>query len=247
MDGHDASTYGDRIADVYDEWYVPRMDPSAAVDLLTELAGQGSALELGIGTGRVALPLAANGVRVVGIDASQAMIDTLRTKPGGADIDVRIGNFADVDVEGVFSLIYVPFTTFFALLSQAEQIRCMRNVTMHLEPGGWFVLDAFVPDPGRFQNNQAVVAQEVASGHVMIDVARHDPVEQRVDSSHVVITESGVRLYPVALRYSWPAELDAMAMVAGLVPAFRYGGYDRRPFDASSTHHVSIYRRPPSN
>jgi SAM-dependent methyltransferase len=244
MEPYGPSTYGDRIAEVYDEWYAPRMDPTDAVDLLAELAGEGRALELGIGTGRVALPLAARGVRVSGIDASRAMVERLRAKPGGGEIDVTIGDFADVAVEGVFSLVYVPFTTFFALLSQAEQIRCLCNVAASLEPGGWFVLDAFVPDLTRYNNNQAVFTQEVGSTSVVLDASRHDPVAQRVDSSHVVLTEGGVRIYPVALRYAWPAELDAMAMAAGLDPAQRYGGYDRRPFDRSSTHHVSIFRRP---
>jgi SAM-dependent methyltransferase len=245
VEGYRPATYGDRIAEIYDDWYTSRMDPSDAVDLLAELAGDGRVLELGIGTGRVALPLAARGLEVSGIDASQAMVDKLREKPGGKAIAVTFGNFADVAVDGVFSLVYVPFTTFFALLSQAEQIRCLRNVAARLEPGGSFVLDAFVPDLGRYQNNdQGVFAQEVGADHVRIDVTRHDPVEQRVDSSHVVLSERGTHIYPVALRYAWPAELDAMAMVAGLVPVERYGGYDRRPFDRSSTHHVSIYRRP---
>lgn len=243
MDHYDAATYGERIAEVYDEWYLPRMDPTHAVELLAELAGGGRALELGIGTGRVALPLAARGVRVSGIDASQAMVDRLRAKRGGEGIAVTIGDFADVAVEGSFSLVYVPFTTFSALLSQAEQIRCMRNVAAHLEPGGWFVLDAFVPDLDRFSGNQAVSVQEIRSTGVFLDASRHDPVRQRVDSSHMVLTESGVRLYPVALRYAWPAELDAMAMVAGLALAQRYGAYDRRAFDAASTRHVSVYRR----
>lgn len=245
MEGYEASTYGDRIAEVYDEWYEPRLDPTAAVGLLADLAGNGRALELGIGTGRVALPLAARGVQVSGIDASQAMVDKLRAKPGGTEIDVTIGNFAEVAVDGLFSLVYVPFTTFFALLSQAEQIRCLGNVAAHLEPGGSFVLDAFVPDLARFRNNQSVFAQEVSSGRVLLDASRHDPVGQRIDSSHIVLAESGLRLYPVALRYAWPAELDAMGLVAGLVLSERYGGYDRRPFDASSTHHVSIYRLAP--
>ncbi len=243
MEDYKASTYGDRIAEVYDDWYTSRMDPEAAIDLLAELAGDGRALELGIGTGRVALPLAAHGVEVVGIDASQAMVDKLRAKPGGDQIEVTIGDLADVDIDSTFSLIYAPFTTFFSLPSQTEQIRCLRNVVAHLDPGGWFVLDAFVPDVTRYRNHQMVSVQDVGLAHVLIESARHDPVRQRIESSHVVLTESGIRIYPVFLRYAWPAELDAMVMVAGLLPSGRYNSYDRRPFNASSTHHVSLYQK----
>jgi SAM-dependent methyltransferase len=243
MEAYDKSTYGDRIAEVYDDWYTSHIDVQDTLSLLAELADDGRALELGIGTGRVALPLAACGVEVVGIDASQAMVDKLRAKPGGDRIEVTIGNFADVEVEGTFSLVYAPFTTFFALPSQEEQIRCLRNVAAHLRPEGWFVLDAFVPDITRYRNNQSISVEDVGMAHVLVEAAHHDPVAQRVESSHVVLTESGVRIYPVFLRYAWPAELDAMAMVAGLLPSARYNGYDRRPFTAFSTHHVSLYRK----
>lgn len=245
MEDYDAATYGDRIADVYDEWYEPRMDPTATVDFLAELARGGRALELGIGTGRIALPLAARGVEVAGIDASEAMVAKLRAKPGGGAIAVTIGDFADVEAEGRFTLVYVPFTTFFALLSQAEQIRCLRNAAARLEPEGRFVLDAFVPDPGRYPDGQGAWIVEVGARQVVLDVARHDPVAQRVDSTHVVLADGGVRLYPACLRYAWPAELDAMALAAGLVLVARYGGYDRRRFEAHSTHHVSVYGHPP--
>ncbi len=243
MHEYRASTYGDRIADVYDSWYQGPMDPSAAVDFLAELAGEGRALELGIGTGRVALPLAGRGVSVEGIDASEAMVAKLRQKPSGADIPVTLGDFADVAVGGMYQLVYVPFTTFFALPSQAEQIRCLENVAARLTDGGAFVIDAFVPDVTRFHHQQAVTAQRVTADAVLLDVSRHDPVNQKVEGSHVFLTDSGVRLYPVCLRYAWPAELDAMALVAGLRLADRFGDYDRRPFDAGSTRHVSVYRK----
>ncbi len=247
MEGYGAATYGDRIAAVYDQWYTADFgfDPSPAVELLATLAGTGRVLELGIGTGRVALPLAARGVEVLGIDASEAMVATMRSKPGGDRIDVTIGNFADVDVEGCFSLVYVPFTTLFGLPSQEEQIRCLTNVASHLEAGGHFVMDAFVPDPRRWDNGSATRTVSVGVDQVMLDVSLHDPLAQRVESSHVVLGPSGVRLYPVSIRYCWPAELDVMARLAGLALVERLGGYDRRPFDASSTRHVSIYRREP--
>jgi SAM-dependent methyltransferase len=243
MEGYGPATYGDAIAEVYDEWYGPGlMDPAEAVDLLAELAGSGRALELGIGTGRVALPLAGRGVSVSGIDASEEMVARLREKPGGAGIPVTMGNFADVAVDGSFSLIYVPFTTLFALDTQAEQIRCLRNVAGHLLPDGHFVMDAFVPDPSRFQNRQSVTAQRIDLGSVVLDVGHHDSVQQRIESSHVVLRPDGVRLYPVSVRYAWPAELDAMALAAGMDLQARYGGYDRRLFDSSCVRHVSVYR-----
>jgi hypothetical protein len=193
----------------------------------------------------VAVPLAARGVPVEGIDASEAMVAKLRQRPGGEDILVTIGDFADVAVDGRFQLIYIPFTTFFALPSQSEQIRCLRNVASHLEPEGSFVLDAFVPDLGRFHGGQAVSVPRVESGRVLLDVARHDPVTQTIHSSHVLLSDGGVRLFPVVVRYAWPAELDAMALVAGLTLAHRYADYTRRPFDALSPRHVSVYRRSP--
>jgi len=239
------ATYGDRIAEVYDQWYTAEFgfDPAPAVALLAALAGSGRALELGIGTGRVALPLAARGVEVVGIDSSEAMVAKMRSKPGGDRIEVVMGNFADVDVEGGFSLVYVPFTTLFALPSQDEQIRCLTNVGSHLDDGGHFVMDAFVPDQRRYDSGSAARTVSVGVDHVMLDVSLHDPVEQRVKSSHVILTSSGAQLYPVSIRYCWPAELDVMARLAGLVLVERLGGYDRRPFDATSTRHVSIYGR----
>lgn len=246
MENYDASSYGDRIAAIYDDLYEDSMDTTATVDLLAELAGKGRALELGIGTGRVAVPLAARGVEVEGIDASEAMVEKLRRRRGGQDIPVTIGDFADVAVDGRFQLIYIPFTTFFALPSQTEQIRCLGNVAAHLEPGGWFVLDAFVPDVRRFDGGQAVSVPKVESDRVLLDVSRHDPVNQTIHSSHVLLSDGGVRLFPVLIRYAWPAELDAMALVAHLTLAHRYADYNRRPFDAISPRHVSIYRPLPA-
>ncbi|HEV3365667.1 MAG TPA: class I SAM-dependent methyltransferase [Acidimicrobiia bacterium] len=241
MEHYGTSTYGDRIADIYDDLYEASMDTTSTVDLLAELAGKGRALELGIGTGRVALPLAARGVQVEGIDASEAMVDKLRQRPGGQDISVAMGDFTDVAVDGRFKLIYIPFTTFFALPSQDEQIRCLRNVAAHLEPDGWFVLDAFVPDLRRFHDGQVVSVRTIESGHVLLDVAQHDPVTQTIHSSHVLLSDAGIRIVPVVVRYAWPAELDAMALVAGLSLAHRYADYSRRPFEAISPRHVSIY------
>jgi SAM-dependent methyltransferase len=241
MEGYDESTYGDAIADVYDEWYGDLFDVEATADLLAGLADGGRVLELAIGTGRVALPLARRGVDLCGIDASEGMVAKLRAKPGGDRIPVTMGNFADVAVEGPFSLIYLVFTTLFALPSQSEQIRCLRNVAARLAPGGSFVMDAFVPNVARFRKGQSVTTERVGVSHVLLDACRHDPVNQRVESSHVLITGEGVRLFPVSIRYAWPAELDAMAMVAGLHLVHRWAGYDKTTFTAASMRHVSVY------
>lgn len=244
VEGYGPSSYGDRIADVYDDWYQSRLDPADAVELLVELAGDGPALELGVGTGRVAVPLARRGVRVVGIDASAAMVEKLRARPGGQLVDVVMGDFADVDVSGLFPLVYVPFTTFFALGTQERQLECLHNVVVHLDQGGHFVLDAFVPDVARFgTTSQAVTADTVSLDRVVIDAARHDAVAQTIEAQHVSISEAGIRLFPVHLRYCWPSELDLMARLAGLKMVARYGAYDRRPFDGSCSHHVSVYRK----
>jgi hypothetical protein len=182
-------------------------------------------------------------VDVRGIDASEKMVAQLRAKPGGEGIPVTMGDFTDVGVDGTFRLIYLVFTTLFALPSQAEQIRCLQNVAAHLDEGGSFVMDAFVPDVARFRDHQNLSAPWVRVDEVLIDAARHDPVTQRIDSSHILITGAGVRLFPVSIRYAWPAELDAMAMVAGMRLQHRWAGYDRSPFTADSTRHVSIYTK----
>jgi len=243
VDRYEAATYGDRIAEIYDQWPSGALDPTSAVTLLVELAPGGRALELGVGTGRVALPLAARGVEVVGIDASEEMVAKLRAKPGGAAIDVVIGDFADVAAPGTFDMVYVAFNTFFALLTQDAQIRCLGNVAAKLRDGGRLVLECFVPDMGRFDRHQTTRTTRVTTDEVHLDTSLHDPVAQRIDSAHVVMGARGVALYPVAIRYAWPAELDAMALVAGLVLEHRYADYDRRPFTRDSPAHVSVYRR----
>lgn len=244
MDDYNASTYGDRIADVYDDWYGDLFDTEGAVDHLARLADGGRALELAIGTGRVAVPLAGAGVEVHGIDASEAMVAKMRAKPGGDTVPVAMGDFTDVDVEGKFSLVYVVFNTFFALTSQRDQVSCFRNVAAHLNEDGAFVIEAFVPDPTRFDRDQRVDAARVGPGEVVIDASRHDPVNQRTYANHIRITEQGTRLFPVQIRYAWPSELDLMAELAGLVLKERWSGWRGQPFTSSSEAHVSVYGRP---
>jgi SAM-dependent methyltransferase len=239
------STYGDRIAEIYDDAY-PDLPTDETVSMLAELAGSGPVLELAIGTGRVALPLAARGVEVHGIDASEAMVEKLRAKPGGDRLQVTFGDMADVPVEGRFTLVYLIFNTFFGLLTQDDQLRCFTNVGEHLTNDGVFVLDAFFPDLGRFDRGQRVSTTKVETDEVWFNVDRHDAVAQRVDSVHVVLTERGAKLYPVQIRYAFPSELDLMARLAGLRLRERFGGWSREPFTDRSDRHVSIYERGPS-
>ncbi len=242
MEQYRPETYGDRIAGVYDNLYAG-LDTAAAVETLASLAGDGPVLELAIGTGRIALPLAGRGLEVHGIDASEQMVARLRAKPGGDRIPVTMGDFADVAVGGSYSLVFVAFNTFFALLTQEDQVRCFANVAARLADGGVFVIEAFVPDLARFDRGQRVNVNRLDTGEVMLDASRHDPVGQRVASDHIVLTENGTTLYPVNIRYAFPSELDLMARLAGLELKERWGGWRREPFTASSPRHVSVYGR----
>ncbi|HET9530547.1 MAG TPA: class I SAM-dependent methyltransferase [Blastocatellia bacterium] len=241
MNNYDIATYGDRIADIYDQLHTSYEE--AAISALSQLAGTGPVLELGIGTGRIALPLANRGLEVHGIDASSAMISKLRAKPGGDSISVTLGDFADVKADGEFSLIFVVFNTFFVLLSQKEQVRCFRNVAKHLSKDGVFLLETFVPDMTRFERGQNVSATKVTSEDVRLDVSEHDPLEQRVNSHHLFITGDGIKLYPVQIRYAYPSELDLMAELAGLKLKWRWGGWQGESFTAKSEKHISVYGR----
>lgn len=237
-----AMSFGEDTAARYDE--TPRGDEDAAVAFLGSLAGGGPALELAIGTGRIALPLAARGLRVDGIDFSPSMVARLRAKPGGRDLSVTMGDFADVAVPGRYRLVYVVFNTLFNLLTQDAQVRCFGNVAAHLEDGGAFVVEAFVPSwLHRLRDGQYVEAESLAPGSVTLDVGRHDPVAQRLDESHVELTPRGVRVGPIVCRYAWPSELDLMARLAGLRLRERWAGWGREPFTAESRNCVSVYGR----
>lgn len=240
MDNYQNNTYGERISSIYDQLYSAYDE--AAIQTLAELARGGRALELGIGTGRIALPLQQKGVEVHGIDASEAMVARLRRKPGGERIPVMMGNFVDVAVEGQFSLIYVPFNTFFALWEQEVQVRCFQNVAAHLTPQGVFVIEAFVPDLARFSvGGQTMRAISIDSDQLRFDVSMLDPVKQQITSQHVMLSENQVQLYPVKLRYVFPSEMDLMARLAGMQLQQRWGGWAKETFDADSGKHVSVY------
>ena len=236
-------SFDEHVAEAYDD-SVHRGDEMATVAFLEHLAGGGPALELAIGTGRIALPLSARGIRVDGIDFAPAMVDRLRAKPGGDQIAVTLGNFADVTVPGTYRLIYVVFNTLFNLVTQDEQVRCFENVAAHLTDDGSFVVEGGVPaDWYRLRNNQYVDLEAIEVGNVRLDVARYDPVKQLLEETHVTLSSAGIQLNPIVTRYAWPAELDLMARIAGLRLKERWAGWSREPFTATSTNCVSVYGR----
>jgi SAM-dependent methyltransferase len=179
---------------------------------------------------------------VTGIDISTEMVAKLHAKPGGASLPVSMGNFAEVDVEGRFGLIYLIFNTLFGLLDQDEQVRCFANVARHLEGEGRFLIEAFVPDLGRFDRSQRVQVNQIDVDRVTIDVSRLDLARQRVTAQWVELREDGVKLLPVTIRYAWPAEIDLMARLAGLELEHRWGGWQKEAFGSESVRHVSVYK-----
>jgi SAM-dependent methyltransferase len=244
MQGYDAETYGEVWADAYDAFYADPLgaDTEAAVAFLAGIAREGRALELGVGTGRVAIPLAERGIEVHGIDASERMLERLAAKPGGDRVQVTVGDFAEVAVgDATFDLVFVVFNTFFALGGQEEQVRCFANVAHRLAPGGAFVVEAFVPDLARFDAGQTMRATRVEGDAVALEASRHDRAAQTVLSQHLDVTEQGIRLRPTFLRYCWPSELDLMARLAGLSLRGRWADWNGTPFTASSGRHISVY------
>jgi SAM-dependent methyltransferase len=246
MPEYDPSAYGAAIADVYDDLYGDDvLDTEGAVHRLRQLAGGGPVLELGIGTGRLALPLAAGGLRVHGIDASADMLDRLRAKPGGSELSVTQADFSEFELPERFSLAVLAFNTIYGLPSQDAQVRCFERVAVHLEPGGCFVVEAFVPNPARFQDGQSVRLRTMTDGRVALDVARIDPATQFMYTTQVHLRDGGVRVHPANHRYAWPSELDLMARLAGLRLEDRWEDWHGTPFRGTSRFHVSAYRKPP--
>ncbi len=245
MRGYDDQSYGDGFADVYDDWYADITDVAATTAALTALAAGGRVLELGVGTGRLALPLAAAGVEVHGVDSSTAMLDRLRSKPGSGGVHAAVGDMVDGLPDGPFALVFVAYNTFFSLLDVARQQACFAAVAARLTPGGAFAIEAFVPDPGD-ASTSSVTVRSVHVDRVVLSVSSADPDAQRAEGQYIDITEAGgVRLRPWSIRWATPAQLDEMAATAGLHLTDRWGGFDRTPFDVDSARHVSIYRRSP--
>jgi SAM-dependent methyltransferase len=236
--------FGERVAERYDESSADMFEPAAVdpvVDLLVELAGDGAALEFGIGTGRIALPLARRGVRVHGIDLSSAMVERLRAKPGGSDIGVTVGDFATTSVDGRFSLAYLVFNTIGNLTTQDEQVACFENAAAHLEPGGCFVIEVGVPDLQRLPFGEAFRPFHVSAGRLGFD--EYDVVRQGLISHHFWVEDGRWQNVSMPFRFVWPAELDLMARLAGMRLRDRWGGWAREPFSAESVKHVSVWEK----
>jgi SAM-dependent methyltransferase len=246
MDREDVATYADETAEVYDAWFGHYLGTAPVVDRLAQLAGSagpGPVLELGIGTGRVALPLAERGVEVHGIDASPAMLAQLHGKPGGDRIPVTLGDFSEVGPDGPFALVFVVAGSFFELPSQEAQVRCFENVARRLRPGGLFAFDALVPDAGRSAGDQDIRLIPTPADRLMVRFRQFDAPAQRYTSNYLVIEGGNARHMEVKFRFAWPSELDLMARLAGLRLKERSGSWLGEPFTASSRSHVSVYER----
>jgi SAM-dependent methyltransferase len=236
--------FGEGVASRYDEGEAGMFAPEVVeqtVELLAELAGGGAALELGIGTGRIALPLAARGVRVHGIDLSEAMVARLRAKPGGAEIPVAIGDFASTRVEGEFSLVYLVFNTVDNLTTQDEQVACFENAAAHLARGGCFVIEVGVPDLRRLPPGQTLVPFAVEDNYLGVD--EYDVVRQGLVSHHFTEAGGAYERRSIPFRYVWPSELDLMARIAGMRLRERWSGWGREPFTSESEKHVSVWEK----
>ena len=236
--------FGEEVAARYDDAEGEMFQPEAiepAVDFLAALAGGGAALELGIGTGRIALPLAKRGVRVHGIDLSEAMVARLRAKPGGEDIPVTIGDFATTRVDGTFALAYLVFNTIMNLTTQDEQVACFQNVAEHLDPGGCFVIEVHVPDLQRLPFGETIRPFHVSETRLGFD--EYDVVNQGLISHHYRAVEGKFGKRSIPFRYVWPSELDLMARLAGMKARERWSDWNREPFTAESTKHISVWVR----
>jgi SAM-dependent methyltransferase len=237
--------FGELVSERYDESAADMFEPTVVdpiVDFLAGLAGNGTALEFGIGTGRIALPLTQRGVRVHGIDLSAAMVAKLRAKPGGRDIGVTIGNFATTTVEGTFSVAYLVFNTIMNLTTQDEQIACFQNAAAHLEPGGCFVIEVGVPGLQRLPPGETVRAFNVSATRLGFD--EYDVASQELVSHHYSVVDGKLEVFSVPFRYVWPSELDLMARLAGMMLRERWSGWKREPFTSLSTKHVSVWEKP---
>jgi SAM-dependent methyltransferase len=236
--------FGERVAERYDETSADMFDPAKVdpvVEFLAELASDGSALELGIGTGRIAVPLAQRGIRVHGIDLSEAMVSQLRRKPGADRIGVTIGDFARATVEERFSVAYLVFNTIMNLTSQDEQVACFRNVAAHLRPGGCFVIEVGIPDLQRLPPGETVRAFTVTPERLGFD--EYEIATQGLISHHYWIEDGELEVFAAPFRYVWPAELDLMARLAGMSLRERWSGWNREPFTSDSRQHVSVWEK----
>jgi SAM-dependent methyltransferase len=236
--------FGERVAQRYDESSADMFQSAVVdpvVDLLADLAGHGAALEFGIGTGRIALPLARRGIRVHGIDLSEAMVARLRAKPGAQQIGVTIGDFATTTVEGRFTVAYLVFNTIMNLTTQDGQVACFQNVAAHLEPGGCFVIEVMVPALQRLPPGETVRAFNLSATRLGFD--EYDVASQGLISHHYTVVDGNLEVDAPPFRYVWPSELDLMARLAGMTLRERWSGWKREPFTSDSTKHVSVWEK----
>lgn len=237
-------TFGQLYAETYDEDHDPGTT-EACVDLISRLAGrEARLLELASGTGRITLPLARAGLEIEGIEASAEMVDRMRAKPGGEDIPVTIGDMADVGREGPFDLILLVYNTIGNLVTQEAQVRLFENVGRRLKPGGKFVVETFIPDLSKFTDHQRVRVQSMDMRSLRFEAVKHDPVGQTFTFQRVRMATEGFSLSPFIIRYTYPAELDLMARLAGLSLCERWGGFGGEDFTADSAMHVSVWEKP---
>lgn len=241
FDFTDYSSYGEKISKKYDDWY-PSYDEKM-IDRLEEMAGKGRVFELGIGTGRVAIPLIERGIDIAGLDSSPAMLEKLKEKKGGEKIPVQIGSFSSFKTEENYDLVFIVFNSLFALQSQEEQVNCFKCVEKILNPGGKFIVEAFVPDPTRFPGGQAVRTIDLDGESVKLECSKHDAAKQTVITQTVDLSEEGVNLYPLKIRYIWPAEMDLMGRLAGLKLKERWSDWQQTPFVKNSSNHISVYEK----
>ena len=242
---HDDGYFDERIAARYDETSGEMFDPASVdpvVDLLVELAAGGRALELGVGTGRIALPLAQRGVPVHGIELSKAMVARLRAKPGGERIPVTVGDFATTTVDGTFSVAYLVFNTISNLTTQAGQVACFRNAAAHLERGGCFLIEVMVPQLQRLPPGETFQVFFGSQDYWGIDEV--DVATQTSTSHHIEFVDGRTERFSMPFRYAWPAEYDLMAQLAGMRLRERWGGWRREPFTSDSRKHVSVWELP---
>ena len=241
----DDGYFGEHVAARYDESSAEMFDPAVVepvVEVLVDLAGDGRALEFGIGTGRVALPLAQRGVPVYGIELSKAMVARLRAKPGGDEIGVTIGDFATAAVDTTFSVAYLVFNTIGNLTTQEAQVACFRNAAAHLEPGGCFVIEVGVPALRSLPPGETACVFHISDTNWGID--EYDVATQGLRSHHFELVDGSVEYFSVPFRYVWPSELDLMAQLAGMRLRERWAGWMREPFTSESRQHVSVWEKP---
>lgn len=241
MQGYEPETYGERIADLYDDWSPGILETDACVERLAALAGPGPVLELGVGTGRLALPLAERGLEVHGVDCSPAMLARLAAKPGGERVRTMLNDFTDLALDSVFTLVVVAADTLFLLPDQDAQVRCFQSIAKHLTGDGALVHEGFIPGNTRYAAGQDVVVRRVTADSVVLGTALHDPVRQRLTAQQIMVTAEGIRMVPGVLRYAWPSELDLMARLAGLRLRERWGGWRDEAFTAASARAISVY------